>query len=330
MNEIHYVRRCSWRGKEIAVGAKAAKPFHYADGDFVYEMKQGRQSISSVGNSSTSKWQSPEHFLKPRTGSKINKKVVAASLAEYDPNNMSLRAVFPKYVSLQQQKNSGSDSDETIDHSISLAYSDIINVEDSTPIVLTDVKNDNSFQIFVRLQNRESIMIDLFPSSKVPYVKKLIEMKAGILSRQQKLLFCGRELDDDDSALSSWGITSNSVLTLVVVEGSTFKSRSQEISDKLRCLSEKFSSPTAYAKTAPHNEAQLVEGIQNTNLADANDSIQYIPQAAVHSPESAPEFQPVTPSGKAIANALKDLMDKKRKTLQTLQNARGGIHKSGQ
>ncbi|KAL7057124.1 hypothetical protein AAHC03_025630 [Spirometra sp. Aus1] len=56
-------------------------------------------------------------------------------------------------------------------------------------------------QIFVRLLAGKTIKLDVEPSNKISEIKEMVNGREGIPAKEQRLIFAGRELKDDDTLL---------------------------------------------------------------------------------------------------------------------------------
>ncbi|CAG8622620.1 5010_t:CDS:2 [Ambispora leptoticha] len=74
----------------------------------------------------------------------------------------------------------------------------------------------NPFQIFVRgIEGRTNTINDITPETKVIDIKKMVEVKTGVPPEEQRLLFAGKQLEDNLTA-DFYKITKNSTLHLVL------------------------------------------------------------------------------------------------------------------
>ncbi|KAF8607816.1 ubiquitin [Ceratobasidium sp. AG-I] len=70
-------------------------------------------------------------------------------------------------------------------------------------------------QIKVKTLTGKEIELDIEPEDKIARIKEKVEEQSGVPPPQQRLIFGGRQMNDDKSA-KEFGITAGSVLHLVL------------------------------------------------------------------------------------------------------------------
>ena len=70
-------------------------------------------------------------------------------------------------------------------------------------------------QLFIKTLTGETIDIQVAPNDSIKKIKEEIDKKKNILPRQQKLMFNGKELNDN-GIINEYNIENNSTIHLII------------------------------------------------------------------------------------------------------------------
>jgi hypothetical protein len=75
---------------------------------------------------------------------------------------------------------------------------------------------EDGIQIFVKALSGKSIAVSVAPGGTVAAVKAVVWAREGVPPAEQRLLFGGKQLDDDGRALEAYGVGKGSTLRLAL------------------------------------------------------------------------------------------------------------------
>lgn len=97
-----------------------------------------------------------------------------------------------------------------------IPYSTFANKVSTTTTTTTTVKQFDGFQIFIHeVLGTKKITLNVDPSNSIANIKSQITFKTGIQESKMRLLWAGKELEDNRT-LSDYGIPKEAVIALVV------------------------------------------------------------------------------------------------------------------
>ena len=73
-------------------------------------------------------------------------------------------------------------------------------------------KEENENKIIIQGLNGKTLSLSITPNTTIKDIKQQIEEKEGWPQKQQKLVFAGRFLDDDNAKIRKYNITKDSVI----------------------------------------------------------------------------------------------------------------------
>jgi hypothetical protein len=298
------------------VGEKNAKKFHYSDVDLNYTMSHQNDQTRSR---QSKKWSISESNLSsPQLYKEGNPKLNSAT--EYKPELMSLKSsdnyinhnILSDLYSVSSEnqnyeydrKNNYPSYDEAMDKKIKQIQPNKKVFTHGPPNVFKSI--NKGISLFIKLVNGKSMVFDVEPTELIASLKRQIEDEEGILMDKQIIYWEGKSLESHLS-LSDYGIINDSVLYLDISPDSPFESSPSSVSE-YNSISSKIKSRILKNLNSPGIENHLPIELSPIKQEEINDTI--------------PNVLPVTPSGKALADAIKDLMNKKKKTLEVLLAAR--------
>jgi len=91
------------------------------------------------------------------------------------------------------------------------------NIKDKSKLYLVCNHSDGQYQIFVRLVNGTLFKLKISYSDIVDQVKRLIQETTGVPKDQQRIIFAGKQLEDD-RIFCHYGIQKESTVHLIVRE----------------------------------------------------------------------------------------------------------------
>lgn len=77
-------------------------------------------------------------------------------------------------------------------------------------------RDSNTMQIFVRDLTNKTLVLDCQPTTTIEEIKRMIVGPTSVPTHEQLLLWCGKQLRDDDKTVRDYNISDGATLHLVV------------------------------------------------------------------------------------------------------------------